>query len=67
MVAILLLENPSFEELQAIFIPEDREHHQRIVQKAIEEAQPYEIVLRFHRPDGQLVYMQGRGGAHCEC
>ena len=52
---------PSFEELQAIFIPEDREYHQRILQKAIEEAQPYEIVLRFHRPDGQLVYMQGRG------
>ena len=52
---------PSFEELQTMFIPEDRQNHKQVVQKAIEAAQPYEIVLRFYRSNGQLVYMQGRG------
>jgi PAS domain S-box-containing protein len=52
---------PSFEELQQLLHPDDRDRHQQMVQTAIETVQPYEIEYRLYRPDGTLRYIQGRG------
>ncbi|ELS31911.1 MULTISPECIES: PAS domain-containing protein [Pseudanabaena] len=55
------LGTPSFEELQQLIHPDDREFHQQLVQSAISEIQPYNLEIRFYRFDGSLGYLQSRG------
>ncbi len=52
---------PSFDELQQLLHPDDRDLHRRLVEQAIATAQPYELEYRFYRPDGTLGYLQARG------
>lgn len=52
---------PSFEEIQEQIHPDDRGHHQQVVQTAIATAQPYDLEIRFYRYDGTLGYLQSRG------
>ncbi|WP_055075987.1 PAS domain-containing protein [Pseudanabaena sp. 'Roaring Creek'] len=52
---------PTFEELQQLIHPDDREFHQQLVQSAISEIQPYNLEIRFYRFDGSLGYLQSRG------
>ncbi|TYQ26913.1 PAS domain-containing protein [Pseudanabaena sp. UWO310] len=52
---------PTFEELQQLIHPDDREFHQQLVQSAISEIQPYNLEIRFYRFDGSLGYIQSRG------
>ncbi|MBW4541885.1 MAG: PAS domain-containing protein [Myxacorys chilensis ATA2-1-KO14] len=52
---------PSFEEVQQLFHPDDRDVHQQTVETAIATAQPYELECRAYRPDGTLVHVQAKG------
>lgn len=52
---------PSFEELQQMIHPDDREPHQQAVRSAIATLQTYEIELRVFHPDQSIIYVLGRG------
>lgn len=52
---------PSFDELQQLLHPADRDLHYQTIHTAIAQAQPYDIEFRAFCPDGRLVYIQGRG------
>ncbi|PSR17988.1 hypothetical protein C8255_09700 [filamentous cyanobacterium CCP3] len=52
---------PAYAEHFNHFPPEDRDRLQQYLNRAIQEGTPYEIELRFVRPDGTLVYLEARG------
>ncbi|MFN7759800.1 MAG: PAS domain-containing protein [Pseudanabaena sp.] len=52
---------PSFAEVQEQIHPDDREHHQQVLQTAAATVQPYDLEIRFYRCDGSLGYFQARG------
>ncbi|MEA5489931.1 MULTISPECIES: PAS domain-containing protein [Pseudanabaena] len=52
---------PSFAEVQEQIHPDDREHHQQVLQTAAATVQPYDLEIRFYRCDGTLGYIQARG------
>jgi PAS domain S-box-containing protein len=52
---------PTYDELLQLYLPEDRESHERIVRMGIETGEPYDLAARACRPDGSLVYIQARG------
>lgn len=52
---------PSFEEIQQLLHPDDRNLYQQIVETAIATAQPYNLESRAYRSDGSLVYFQTKG------
>ncbi|WP_434685228.1 PAS domain-containing protein [Pseudanabaena minima] len=52
---------PSFDELQEQIYPDDRAHHQQVIQTAIATTQPYDLEIRFYRCDGSLGYLLTRG------
>jgi PAS domain S-box-containing protein len=52
---------PSFADLQEIYLPEDREQHNRVIEHAIASRQAYTLDLRLRRPNGELRYIQARG------
>ncbi|MDA0672795.1 MAG: PAS domain-containing protein [Cyanobacteria bacterium] len=52
---------PSYEELIALYHPEDQIIHREKVATAIQTAQPYDLELRARRPNGESVYVQARG------
>jgi len=54
---------PTYKELIAMIHPEDRQHHQSLVQQVLNEGQPYLSELRLYHPDGSLRYIQVRGEA----
>ncbi len=54
-------EPPSFEQLQQLLHPEDRDHHRQVVQTGIDTAASYDVECRFYRSDGTLGHMQARG------
>ncbi|BAY32282.1 two-component hybrid sensor and regulator [Nostoc carneum NIES-2107] len=56
---------PTYEELQQLIHPDDRDRHNLLVQRAIEQAQPYSIEFCLYCPDGSLRYLQARGEAVC--
>ncbi|MBD2164817.1 PAS domain S-box protein [Calothrix membranacea FACHB-236] len=56
---------PTYEELQQLIHPDDRDRHNLLVQRAIEQAQPYSMEFCLYCPDGSLRYLQARGEAIC--
>ncbi len=52
---------PSFDELQEQIHPDDRAHHQQVVQTAIATIQSYDLEVRFYRCDGSFGYFLARG------
>jgi PAS domain S-box-containing protein len=52
---------PSFDELQEQIHPDDRAHHQQVVQTAIATIQPYDLEVRFYRIDGSFGYFFAKG------
>ncbi len=51
----------SFEELQQLIHPSDRQFHAEIVQRTIATGEPYDIECCIARSDGTWGYMQARG------
>lgn len=51
------LGTPTYIELSQAIHPEDRDHHSALVQRAVEQGQPYEVEYRLYRPDGSLRYL----------
>lgn len=51
---------PTFEDLQNLIHPDDRDYHQEILQYAIANANPYDIELRVYPPDGTQVYVEAK-------
>jgi PAS domain S-box-containing protein len=54
-------EPPTFEALQQLIHPDDRDRHQQAVQTAVATIQPYELEFRFYDSDGSLRYVYTRG------
>ncbi|MGG6240523.1 PAS domain-containing protein [Nodosilinea sp. AN01ver1] len=52
---------PAYAEHFNYFPPEDRDRLQQYLNRAMQAGMPYEIELRFVRPDGALVYLEARG------
>lgn len=52
---------PTYEELLQIYHPDDRAHHDQVVQTGIATGMPYDLAARLYRPDGSLGYIQARG------
>ncbi|MBD2336965.1 PAS domain S-box protein [Calothrix sp. FACHB-156] len=56
---------PTYEELQQLIHPDDRDHHNLLVQRAVDLAQPYTIEFCLYCRNGSLRYLQARGEAIC--
>jgi len=52
---------PSYEVLQGLLHPDDREHHNQILEKAIALGEPFDLECRMLRSDGEFVYLKSRG------
>ncbi|BAZ29901.1 two-component hybrid sensor and regulator [Cylindrospermum sp. NIES-4074] len=52
---------PTYEELQQLVHPDDRDSLADAMQQAIKYGQSYEIEYRLYRPNGMLRYLQARG------
>lgn len=52
---------PTFEELQQIIHPDDRDTHQQKVLDAVTLGKAYEFDYRIFHPDGQLRYLYSKG------
>lgn len=52
---------PSFDELQQLIHPDDRNQHRHVVEEAISAVQPFEVEYRFYRSDRTLGHLQVRG------
>jgi len=45
--------------------PDDRRHADAVVMKAIEGKKPFEVVYRYIRADGAVIYIHSRGEVYC--
>ncbi|NJN14930.1 MAG: PAS domain-containing protein [Oscillochloris sp.] len=52
---------PTFDELQTMYLPDDREKHAQTVERALTYAESYNIELRLLHPNGEVRYIQARG------
>ncbi|WP_228038429.1 PAS domain-containing protein [Nodosilinea sp. LEGE 06152] len=52
---------PAYAEHFNYFPPEDRDRMQQYLDRAMQEGIPYEVEVRFLRPNGTLVYLEARG------
>lgn len=53
----------TFEAYKQLIHPEDRDHTQAVVQKAIEDKKPYSMEHRVIHPDGKVRWLLGKGKA----
>lgn len=52
---------PDYDKLLQIYHPDDRPEHDRLVQRALREGEPYDLECRVLHDDGHLSYIQARG------
>jgi PAS domain S-box-containing protein len=53
-------ENPS--DFDRCIHPEDQDRHQALLRKSLTEAVPYNVEVRFIKPDGSIVWIRDTGG-----
>jgi PAS domain S-box-containing protein len=54
---------PTFPELQQLWHPDDRDHHQQMVQHTLATGEPFEADIRLQRPNGSIRWITTKGEA----